>query len=53
MPIALFNLGKVKTLAALAIVFLGCLFLQIGALAGARGPPFLPFSFPPFSHWKG
>jgi hypothetical protein len=39
MPIALFNLGKDKTLAVLAIVSLGCLFLQIGAPAGARRSP--------------
>jgi hypothetical protein len=38
MPIGLFNFGKLKTLADLAIVSLGCLFLQIGAPAGARGP---------------
>jgi hypothetical protein len=49
MLIALLNREKVKTLADLVIVFWGCfIFLQI-AVAGARGPPFLPLSFPPFS----
>jgi hypothetical protein len=49
MLIALLNREKVKTLADLAIVFWGCfIFLQI-AVAGARGPPFLALSFPPFS----
>jgi hypothetical protein len=42
MPIALFILGRVKALADLAIVFLSFILLQIGAPAGARGPPFLP-----------
>ena len=40
------SIEKVKTLADLAIVFVGCIFLEIGApFAGARGPPF-SFFFP-------